>query len=208
MIYKLKQNKNSFVEEVYKKSMKELGDFYGINWIKNKPKIFLVDDRKTINSIKQEKTATWVVGWCSDFSSIYLLDKKNFNKESSHKYTKDYYRRLIKHELAHLFFSILSSRQRIPIWLNEGMSIYLSDQLKTKKRPKKFMNFLDFYIKGNVGVYEESGFVVEKLINQFGKNKILRLIKGLSNIKSKKEFNKLFKKIYNKDLNYKLLNNL
>jgi len=52
MIFELRQKKNKFLEETYKKSMKELNGFYGINWVKNTPKVFILNSRDDINAVK------------------------------------------------------------------------------------------------------------------------------------------------------------
>ena len=60
MIHKVKLFKDSFVEESYKKAMKELGKFYNIKWTGKYPRIFIVDDRKTIDSLWGRKTESWI----------------------------------------------------------------------------------------------------------------------------------------------------
>ncbi|MCL5733819.1 MAG: hypothetical protein M1334_04175 [Patescibacteria group bacterium] len=209
MIYKLTliESQDNFIKETYRQSMKELSNFYGINWIMNTPKIILLKDRKSINLLRVKKTEPWLVGWADErMRIIFMLGKKNFNKESSNKYSDEYYSSLIKHELSHLFYRILSSSKSGPIWLSEGVAIYTSGQTKLKARPKKFNNFLSFYNQGGSGVYAESGFVVEMLVKKFGKNKMLKLIKSLRDISGDKQFNGAFRKIYGFTLNYKEIN--
>ena len=84
MIFNIKTSKDKFTEEVYERSMKELGEFFGIQWKYNRPYILLVPDRKTINKLFGEKTEKWVVGWRGG-DGVYILDRKNYEKESSHK---------------------------------------------------------------------------------------------------------------------------
>jgi len=87
----------------------------------------------------------------------------------------------------------------------EGVAIYLSDQNKTKKKPNQLQEFLQHYSKNNKNsnVYKESGFAIEFLVKNFGKQKLLKLIKSLKEINSKEEFAKKFKENYGFDLNYK-----
>jgi len=211
MIYKLNliKSQDKLIERVFHKSMKELGEFYGINWIINTPKVFLIKDRKTIDSLHAKKTEPWLVGWTNNTARIvFVLDKKNLEKQSSHKYSEEYYSSLIKHELSHLFYGILSANKQGPIWLSEGMAIYTSGQTKSRARPSEFKNFLMFYAKSGSGVYAESGFVVETLVKKFGKNKLLELIKFLRDISDEKQFNRIFKKIYGFSMSYKSINKL
>ena len=207
MIFELKTKQDKFIEDAYKKSMKEIGEFYGINWIHNTPKMIIWKNREIINKFEGNKTEDWFVGKASG-RNIFLLDRKNYEKESSHKYSHEKYSALLKHEIAHLFFGILSKNNHHPIWLNEGLAIYLSGQNKFKRPPKEFKIFLDYFNKGGRKVYREPGFFIELLIKKFGKQKILKLIKSLSKINSEKKFKQEFKKIYKFNLNYKEINKL
>ena len=206
MIFELKEKKNKFIEETYESSVKELGEFYGINWVENKPKIIIINDRKTIDKLRGRKTEDWVKGWADFGNGVYLLDPLKYKTESSHTYSKDSFRALIKHELGHLFFGIVVKNRKVPIWLNEGTTIYLSGQNKLKKEVTEFKTFLSFYIKGGAGVYTESGFFVEMLVEKFGKKKFLSFLKSLQKIKNRKEFDSLFFKTYKFKLNYKEIN--
>jgi hypothetical protein len=189
------------VRQAYQKSMKELEKFFELRLKKDTFKVVTVIDRKTIDMHFQKKTPRWIVGWTNG-KEIYILCKENFERDSIHKYTPKKYQEMIKHELAHAFFLKLSGGRDYPTWLWEGVSIYASGQLKKKKRPKKIKQFLHYYKRMGKGVYKESGFVVEALVREAGKGKLLELIKALKDIKSNKEFKKAFKEIYGFDLKY------
>jgi hypothetical protein len=187
--------------------MKELDDFFGLNWKRNKPKIFLVKDRESINKLMGMKTQDWIVGWANN-QDVFVLDKDTYEKESCHTYSDDEYFRLIKHELAHVFTRVYSgifNKSIEPDWLWEGVAIYLSDQNKTKKKPNQLNEFLQHYSQDNKNssVYKESGFAIEFLVKNFGKQKLLKLIKSLKEINYKDKFAKKFKEIYGFELNYK-----
>lgn len=206
MIFELKEKKDKFLEGMYIQAIKELDEFFKINWIFNRPRIILINTRKQYDKVNGKKTENWMVGW-AEGRSIFILDRENYEKESCHKYSKEAYYSLIKHELCHQFIKAVT-KTSIPTWLNEGICIYLSGQNKSKKVPEKFEKFLNFFTEGGKFVYRESGFVVETLVKKFGKQKLMRLIKSENCAKSKKEFNLLFKKIYGFDLNYKEINRL
>ncbi len=209
MIYKIKEYKNKLIEKAYKEGMKEFNKFFGINWIHNTPNICVLENRKQINALyRNDKTEAWIIGFSKE-NIFYILDNKKMESESSHKkHSDEKYTELIKHELCHSFFSIVSKKYYNPKWLTEGVSIYLSGQLKDKKPVEKFSNFLDFYEHGGAGVYAESGMVIKLLLDNFGKQKLLKLISKSGEAKNKKDFAKLFKKIYGFDLNYKNFNSL
>jgi hypothetical protein len=207
-IYNVSSCENKFLEKIYTQSIKELSDFFGIKI--EKPNLFFVKDRKTINLLRNKKTEDWVVGWAYD-NNIFVIDKNNYEKESSHKYFKERYVALIKHEIAHVFYREyidVFNESILPNWLSEGVAIYLSGQNKFKESPKIFKNFLKFYNNNSnqKDVYYESGFVVEHLVETYGKQKLLKLLKSLKKIKTEKQFMEMFKKIYKFELNYDVFN--
>ena len=209
MIFKIETISDDFLEKACEEGMKDLNDFYGIDWVHHLPNIFIVKDRKQIDELRHEKTSGWVVGWCDRNRSIYLLDRDNFEKESEHKYKTETYKARLKHELSHAFYKIVSSGICKPIWLIEGVAIYTSGQNVFKKVPSEFKNFLEFY-EGDGGgdVYTESGFAVQLLVEKFGKEKLLDLVKATKTINSKEDFDKKFKEIYEFEPTYEEFNKL
>ena len=205
MIFKIHHTKDNFLEKIYTDSMKSLSNFYGINWIHHPPTINVVDDRETIDALKGRKTENWVVGWTNG-SQIYILNKDNFEKESNHKYDPDEYSALIKHELSHAFYNILSSYNNFPFWLGEGVAIYTSGQNNFKNKPKKFSEFLEFRNHSGKEVYKEAGFFVQALIEKFGKQKLLNLVKELRSLKTQEGLDRSFVKEYGFNLSYDEIN--
>jgi len=201
MVFEINKINNPKLDEVYEKSMEELDSFFELGWKYNRPNLIIVPDRKTINSLKGKETKEWVVGWTSG-NAVYILSDKNYETESNHKYSDEEYFALLKHELAHCFANIFSGFCQKPIWLLEGISIFLSGQLKLKTKPKRFSKFLDFFENGGEGVYSESGFAVKFLVEKYGKEKLLQLLKKAKKFDSKEDFADLFKSIYNFELNY------
>lgn len=210
MIYQLNKNEDKFLENVYDEAMKELGSFYEINWVHNKPRVILVNSRKMINDLFERETENWLLGW-SEGRNIFLLDNDAMETESSHKKNSvEDYACIIKHELSHSFFGIVSKVQvgYRPKWLLEGVAIYTSGEQKKRKRPEKFGSFLDFFDAEGNGVYKESGFAVELLINKFGKQKLFELIKAQKDIKTRDDFDGKFYEIYGFDPSYEEFNKI
>ena len=50
------QSNNTKVKGFYDKAMKELIDFYCVNWIENTPVIYLIDSRESLDIISGYKT--------------------------------------------------------------------------------------------------------------------------------------------------------
>lgn len=204
MIFSIDSRKDVFLEKAYMEALKDLNEFFGINWTNGTPIIITVKDRKTIDILKGKKTERWVVGWADDYRIVYILDRKNYEKECAHKYSDEAYIALLKHEMVHLFINAFcSSSELAPIWLLEGIAIYLSGQNSLIRKPDSFSKFLSFYNCGGEAIYSESGFAVEYLIKSFGKDKLLELLKSLRHIKSEKEFMNYFEGIYGFMLKYK-----
>ncbi len=207
MIYKIKEYKNKLIEKAYRDGMKESNAFFGTNWVYGLPNVLILNNRKEIDNFMGQKSMGRSVGF-SGHRIVYILDNNNMEKESIHKKLSDAdYYTLIKHEICHLFYYKYSHNCIKPKWLWEGVSIYLSKQTVYTK-PKSFLMFIDSDTKNVDSAFYEGGFAVKLLIENFGKKKILKLISRSSEVKNKNEFSKLFKKIYNFDLNYKNFNNL
>jgi hypothetical protein len=194
---------DSFVDEIYDKAIKNLNLFFGFNWEHNQPKIFILPNRKTIDLFKGESTPEWVTGW-ADGNNIFLLSREYWNENTSEPYKDEYYEALIIHELTHLFVNFYTKNNYKPQWINEGIALYLAGQNKFRQKPKQFKIFLDCFDnnKPNINVYAESGFAVQILIEKYGKKQFIKLLKQLSKINSKNDFEKIFKKIYKFEATY------
>ena len=184
MIFYSRPIKDKFLENIYKNSMKDLNGFYGIGWVFGLPRLIVVKNRKEIDSLRGEQTERWLVGW-SEGKNIYILSRQNLEKESNHEYKKDIYTALIKHEISHSFYSILSSSFKNPRWLCEGTAIYTSGQNKFKKPIQKFSNFLDYYDH-----YFKTGTSKEK-IREINGDKVEKISYNRSEIvgRKKSEYN-------------------
>jgi hypothetical protein len=143
------------------------------------------------------------VGWVNN-KDLYILDKDNYTKESKYKYSNERYFSLMKHELAHSCFQVISgSTKSEPDWLWEGTATYLAGQINDKKT--ELSSFLKYYKKdmGSSVVYTEGGIAVKYLVEKHGKTKLLKLIRSLKGINSEKEFRKVFERIYGFELEYR-----
>ncbi len=198
---------NKKIQDFYDRAMKELIQFYGINWIDNTPVIYVVGSRKDFNIMAGYDTEDWEVGKAYDDNKLLLFSPDSYEKESTHKYSDNEYYSLIKHELSHLFFNIFSTSGE-PAWLNEGFAIYTSGQSSKKERPKEYRNFLKYYSTEDKYVYSESGFVVEGLIKKYGKDRVVGFLKRLCDVNSEDSFKKEFEEYFGIELGYGSINGL
>jgi len=207
MVFRIIGEKDLFLEKIYRDSMKALDLFFGLDWRDGIPNLIIVSGRKDIDQLFGTQTEKWVVGWL-DGRNVFILDRNNYEKESCNKYSDEEYSKMIRHELVHAFFGVLSDGKQKPSWLCEGRAVYLSGQNVMFARPEKLSSFLGYYDRVDAGTYRESGFAVELLVKAYGKQKLLRLIKSLGEINSRKALASKFKEIYGTDLNYSNFNKL
>jgi len=210
MIFKVNSTIDERTQKAYDEAMESLNDFWGIDWTSMTPNIFVVDSRKDMDMLKGKSTEPWMVAFATGNQpgdrKVYILDYDKFATESSWQITEEGYKALLKHEICHLFTTIVSKGRQIPSWLNEGLSICLSGQLSLGRvKPTSFGRFLSGNIKDS---YDEGGFVVEILINKFGKDKLIKLIGSMSEVKSQEDSQKIFKDVFGIDLSYDSINNI
>lgn len=201
------QNKTNY-EELLAKSILELEAFFGFQ-LKLKPCLLFLKSRLEFNDICGWSTESWVTGY-NVGNLIFLMEESVYEQESSKKLNPENYPLTITHEACHIFYRQLAGKNK-PTWLSEGLSLFLSNQIKFRSRPDTFKNFLKFGDKNSVGqetVYEEAGFIVEKLVNKFSKEKLLELIKATREIGNDQQFKEIFSQIYGSELSYDFINKL
>jgi hypothetical protein len=207
MIFKINKFDEPVLERLYLKAFEELKAFFEFRWEKNTPKIIVVDDRETIDALYGKPTENWVVAWAEDTRSIFILSRENFEKYSSHKYSEGEFYRVIKHELSHMFYKLITYTDK-PRWLNEGIGTFISGQLDKVTPLKEFKLFLNYFDKTDAETYKESGFLVKLLIDKFGKEKLAQLIKSIKGVRDSDAASITFKNVYGFDLTYEELNKL
>ena len=205
MIYKINESKSE--RELTIGIINELNYFFDSNINLNDLGIFFVSSRKMIDFLAGKKTQDWVTALTNNNNRILILDRENFEKESCHKYNEKYYNSLLKHEIVHIFtFSLY--KLIFSDWLIEGIAIYLSGQNKYREQPKKFERFISYWEGSGGGLYEESGFAIQVLIEKYGKKKFLKLLGKLKENHSQEYFNKKFNEVYGFIPNYEKFNEL
>jgi len=198
-------NKQKY-EEYLENAIVDFQKYFNIK-LKSEPCLIFLKSRQEFNDVMGCQTFSWVTGY-NNSNLIFLMDESIYEAESSKEYNSQTYILSVKHELLHQIFRQITGINR-PVWLSEGFSLYFSGQIKFSSRPEKFTDFLLFEEKTNLedkSVYRESGFVVELLMNKFGKEKLLELMPLIKSCHNNQEFKKIFKKVYGFDLNYKNIN--
>ncbi|KKS22564.1 MAG: hypothetical protein UU80_C0005G0009 [candidate division WWE3 bacterium GW2011_GWA1_41_8] len=200
-IFKITPFNNTLLQGYKEKAMAELNDFFGRKWVYNTPKVFVVDDRETINLLQEKETENWVVGFSTGVY-ICILNPDNISKESCHDGSTYKVEKLIKHELCHIFFNKSFGGTNFP-WITEGMSIYVADQFYKYPIPEMFNGFLD-----GKKIYQESGASIKLLIDNFGKDKVFEFLRKQNGVKDIESLNSIFKEVFGSKMEYSFFNNL
>jgi len=202
-IFNLSWNDEEWYHQILEECFQELDEYFDRHWVNGRPKLYILKDRKTINEYRNEQVPSWVIGFGGNKAKkIFILDKENFEKESSHKYTEKDYITTIKHELTHCYVDLLINNYRNPVWLNEGFVSNICQELDRYSQPKRFDHFLSCFNNHGKGAYLEGTWFVKMLLDQFGKEKIIEFHKKLKDRLNQKEFNQLFKKEFGFKLEY------
>lgn len=153
-----------------------------------------------------KKTELWLVGAFKG-ENIYILHPDVFENQSSHK-IEDFWITL-KHEYCHFFYTSIT-KSHYPFWLNEGLASYKSGKKISKNLDEKdcLLNIFDYFDKSDKGVYLSGQFWVEYLIQNFGKEKFIKLIKSLESGFDQKIFSQIFYSVYQIEFEKKFFSNI
>lgn len=196
MIAKIKIQKT--VDSIASKHIKSLEKFWGYQ-AKIDPIIFILDSRKDIDKIRNQKTDQKLVGWFWQNRHIFILNKSKFTKESV--FPEDHFDTVLKHELSHFFFYQITKNSS-PAWLNEGLACYLSAQnYKGIVSDEEINKLINCYYDFDRSLFEASMLLVESLINLKGNDVFINFIKSIGVNTKISSFKKLFKKFYNINFN-------
>ena len=160
-------------------------------------KIVFLKKRAELNKIRGYKTKRWEVGEYDDKETVHIFDKSVFGKVSVHP-ESHFYSTLV-HEIAHVYteknFGFL-----YPLWLTEGIAYLVANQDREisyykKKDIRKGYSDKDW---DKETYYSSSCKFTKYLINTFGKNKLIILMKSLKMKEKKRGFYNKFEKIFGK----------
>ncbi len=185
-------NIKNMAEFFYKTITQEFKFIRNEPWLwKNRARIFVAKDRGEY--IKEYGCPQWSNA-CVDYQSKTIFTYPQQKEFSS----------ILSHELTHIIFREYLGRQQLPLWLDEGMSIYMEHKYEKKQSADKIallkgmlnsgkyikfsdLNKLDLPALKNKpksyvdAFYIESFSVVNFLVNKWSRYKLdnfLRFLKG------------------------------
>jgi len=166
--------------------------FFGIKI--DKFKVKFVYSREEFDKIWGSKTENFISGFIKD-ELMVLFSYSVFAKET--KWKKKYFYECLLHEINHLFYEEIRDDSYDPLWLSEGLATFVQSRNKKFKYLKRIKIKKEILEEGfekiSVSSYHIYRLFVEYLIKIYGKDNLLKLIKGL---KKKEKLDRLFKEIY------------
>lgn len=173
-------------------------EFFNLENFKDKINIKLFGDledfRNVINKLTNMEVPEWLCGFSfskGDKEYIYTLSLDNYKKTLSHENDELVdLKKLIMHEIVHACNRKYSGNYNVPLWLKEGLALYLAKQ---DKYINKELNANCYELMNDVVSYHNYLIVMNYALNKYGKEYIL----GLLNDKEKavKETFKLYEEI-------------
>ena len=116
------------VEPIIHKKIIELNEFFEI---KPKLSVQIIYSPHEFEFYKGE-FQNWMVGTASKHH-LWIFSKNLIATLTLHK--KECFEQVLKHEMSHIYTNTLSPF--VPIWINEGVAVYLSENLEERKKKLK-----------------------------------------------------------------------
>jgi len=193
---KISDDKNNIYKitlwnEDLSETIKKLEEFFEIN--APEFELIVIDSREELDLLYGKKTENWTAGFAG-FNRIGFIRPDKLEALSIHK--KESHPKRMIHEMSHLFYNKCSDDSRRPAWLNEGLASYLADQKGKEFSLEEKIAAPDFFADQGQLVYRVGYYTVKTLLDKFGKDKLLELIKRMTKDINEEDFNKHFFEIY------------
>jgi len=173
-------------------------EFFNLENFKDKINIKLFGDledfRNVINKLTNMEVPEWLCGFSfskGDKEYIYTLSLDNYKKTLSHENDELVdLKKLIMHEIVHACNRKYSGNYNVPLWLKEGLALYLAKQ---DKYINKDLNANCYQLMNDVVSYHNYLIVINYALNKYGKEYILGLLNDRK--KAEDETFKLYEEI-------------
>lgn len=183
-------------EELTEKYNQEVAHFFNTEPIKDIKTIICDSQKILVDAYKKyypEKEAPgWLVGF-SPANYIYILAPQAMTPDTDPGPLR--FRKVLKHEIVHKYLNKLPGNP--PLYLVEGTCCFIADQVKNKLDLNKIT--LRLLEKVSAAETDPEGYVytigknlVGEIINKFGKEKLLELIKIENRTEIIKELKRMF----------------
>jgi len=163
-------------------------------------KVKILYTRKEMDKALGYNTQSWVIGSAGRQKTIVIFSPAVFSQVSPHP-TSDF-ERVLAHEIAHVFTGELF-RLKYPRWLSEGLSGYVAEQNKTRPfNSRVIQDFAEIYDGAGwnkTNPYNQAYSFTAYLIERFGRENMLALLRLLSPKDSLQNFTSKFTDTYKCD---------
>lgn len=188
--YVQKSTANQELSDFLQACTEELESFFEIKLQKN-VSIYYFQDKESFDaangnvSVPPQVTGNVMAG------AIFTLSKKAYNAHKKNG-SNNWFKSLKQGLTLIYYFEFAESVVIYPRWLEQGLACLLADQQQGEFSLNKILNI---FSDKNHNPSEAGYHLTSFLLNNFGKLKLLQLIK-LSNPKNRHCFNSYFQKIY------------
>lgn len=163
---------NEIENPLVPKYNKEVSDFFGLSLIGID--VYLIESRSEYDKLSKKKSEDWMVGFTKG-NTVYILDSEKFETNSSHP--RSDFEPVLKHEITHIYNHKLNSKN-LACWLDEGTACYVAGQNKKTPKDAVTLNVLKEYHKhGGERVYGIGRYMVDQIIQHYGKEKLIELVR-------------------------------
>ena len=177
--------------DVKEKAIQDYNEFFEIT-LQKQFKIYMIHSREEMDIIQGKKTEDWVTGHTRDHGQkVFIFDPEYYEKETGKK--QIYFKKLLKHEIVHVYVAEIRNKGFVPSWLNEGLAEHLAQKKKSDKSLEEIVDCIDCFDDFLFEHYRTSSKLIELLITKYGKEKLLALLESLKN---KEKFFSAFQNIY------------
>lgn len=191
--FKLQPIYDKKVFKLMKDTKKELDAFFGVDY--RLPKVFFIESRSDFDAVCGRKTEDWVVGHTND-GVFFITHPEVYTKISNHKNQSGWIK-TFRHEMNHIWYDRLMGSP-FPFWLAEGLAMYFAGQKPYKAGIDTLLKIvkIEKEKEWRTLLYKLGGYWVYFLIDNFGKEKMMRLLKEIRKDKTMKNLKDSFYKIY------------
>ena len=129
-------------------------------------------------------------------NEISIFEEDVFEKVSPHP--KEDFPKVLAHEITHIYTKS-KFNLTFPMWLNEGIAYVIADQDKKTGEKKDIRQVHTFEEWNKNPAYGASGKFVRYLIEKFGKEKLVELLKEIKENEKKETFKTKFEQTFGED---------
>lgn len=185
-----------YQKEIIEKAANQVSNFF--NDEIPRFKVYFLKSRDEMDKLWNKKTPAWLVAKAGENREIHIFDKEIFDRVSPHP--KNDFEKVLIHEITHIYTKE-KFNLTFPMWLNEGIAYVVASQDKKEGNKKDISKMHTFDEWNENPSYGSSGKFVRFLLNKFGKDRLLNLLKRIEKNEKKEKFNEKFREIYGYELN-------